>query len=81
MERDRIEIVKIISDMLDHPDDCGLYPTSTAYTRLEWYINAERMKAIGWAHTKACIAMDRKEDPRLLEIPDIIEQAEKDLEL
>lgn len=37
MDRDREKICEIISDMLDAPDESGIYPTSTAYTRLEHY--------------------------------------------
>ena len=47
MNKDRIEICKIISDMLDNPDKHGIYPTSTAYARLEHYIEGVREEAIG----------------------------------
>ena len=50
MDKDRTAICKIMSDMLDNPDSSGIYPTSTAYTRLEHYIESVRAEAIGWTH-------------------------------
>ncbi len=79
MDRDRTKICKIISKMLDHPNKDGIYPTSTAYTELEFYIESERIKAIGWAHAEACTELDVGNDPRLREIPDIIDKAKKNL--
>ena len=79
MERDRTEICKIISEMLDRPDSSGIYPTSMAYTKLEHYIEQERMTAIGWIHARCCVSLDRGNDPRVLEVPELLEQARKDL--
>ena len=79
MKRDRTAICKIISEMLDHPDEHGIYPTSTAYTRLEHYMESERTRAIGWTHVEACIIMDKGNDPRLMEVPDILERARNEL--
>jgi len=79
MDKDRTAICKIISDMLDNPDESGIYPTSTCYTRLEHYIEGVRMEALGWCHADACMALDRGFDPRLTEVPDIIERASNDL--
>ena len=75
MDKDRTEICKIISEMLDNPDKHGIYPTSTAYTKLELYIEGERAKAIGWTHANACSALDKGNDPRLQEVPDILDRA------
>lgn len=47
MDKDRTEICRIISEMLDNPDKCGIYPTSTAYTKLEHYVEEVRASAIG----------------------------------
>ena len=80
MKQDRTAIYEIISDMLDHPDESGIYPTSTAYTKLEHYIEGQRHQAIGWMHADACCALDNGFDPRTTEVPDIIERARKDLE-
>ena len=79
MYKDRTQICKIISDMLDNPDKHGIYPTSTAYTKLEHYIEGVRTEAIGWMHADACITLDRGEDPRIVEVPSILERAKVDL--
>ena len=79
MDKDRKVICKIISHMLDNPGECEIYPTSTAYTRLEHYIDGVRAEAIGWMHAEACTTLDGGDDPRLTEVPDILERAKKDL--
>ena len=79
MKKDRKEICTVISHMLDHPDKHGLYHTSTAYTRLEHYIEGVRAEAVGWTHSDACIELDKGGDPRLTEIPDILERSKMDL--
>lgn len=53
---------------------------STSYTRLEHYIESVRMEAIGWTHADMCITLDRGDDPRLTEIPDLLERAAEDLD-
>ncbi len=45
MEKDRTAICNIISTMLDNPDKHGIYSTSTAYARLEHYIEGIRAEA------------------------------------
>ena len=65
--------------MLDNPDDVGIYPTSTAYTELEHYIECMRAEAIGWMHADACTMLDRGEDPRIALVPDIYYRAMHDL--
>lgn len=79
MDRDRTEICKIVSEMLDNPDKHGIYPTSTAYTKLELYIESERIKAVGWMYSKACTELDKGNDLRLQTVPDILSEAGKDL--
>lgn len=79
MDKDRTEICKIISDMLDNPDKHGIYPTGTAYTRLEHYIESVRAQAIGWMHAEACVTLDKGEDPRLTNVPEMFERAKVDL--
>jgi len=76
---DRSVICGIISDMLDNPDESEIYPTSTAYGRLETYIQKVRIEAIGWMHAYACLAADRGEDVRLIEVPEILDAANRDL--
>lgn len=81
MDRDRIAICNIIGEMLGNPDKQGngIYPTSTAYTKLELYIEGVRMEAIGWAYSYACDALDKGKEIRTMEVPEIIERARKDL--
>ena len=79
MDIDRTAICKIISDMLDSPDDNGIYPTSTAYNRLEHYIEGVRAEAIGWSHADSCVDLDKGDDPRIKNIPDMLERAKRDL--
>jgi hypothetical protein len=79
MDKDRAAICKIISKMLDNPDNAGIYPTSTAYTELEHYIEGARAEAIGWMHADACTMLDRGDDPRVAEVPDIYSRAMIDL--
>ncbi len=70
--KDRKEIVKIISNMLDNPDSYGIYPTATAYGKLEMYVTQERMQALGWMYAEACNALDRGEDVRLMDVSEIL---------
>ena len=79
MKRDRTAICKIISEMLDSPDKHGIYSTSIAYTKLEHYVEQERIIAVGWSHIDACITLDNGDDPRTVEVPSILERARKDL--
>ena len=79
MKKDRTEICKIISDMLDNPDEHGIYLTSTAYTRLEAYVEQQRREALGWMQAECCTTLDRGEDPRLSEVPEVLERMVKDL--
>lgn len=37
----RKEICDAISEMLDNPDDCGIYPTTKCYDRLETFIQTQ----------------------------------------
>lgn len=79
MDKDRTAICKIISEMLDNPDEHGIYPTSTAYIRLEYYIEGVRAEAIGWTHADNCVDLDHDKDPRLKSIPGMLFRAQKDL--
>lgn len=79
MDKDRTAICKIISKMLDNPDKSGIYPTITAYTELEHYIEGVRAEAIGWMHADACTMLDRGNDPRMAKVPNIYSRAMTDL--
>ena len=79
MDKDRKAICDIISQMFDNQDDSGIYPTSTCYTKLEHYIEGVRAEAIEWTHVDACVALDKGDDPRINNVPEMLERAKKDL--
>ncbi len=79
MKRDREAICKIISKMLDHPDDVGIYPTSAAYAELEKYVVEQRCQAIGWMYAGACALLDSNKTIRREDFTEIIRRAETDL--
>lgn len=37
---------KIVSDMLDHPDEYGIYPTSKCYQELYDFVCQQKQKAV-----------------------------------
>ena len=80
LKRDRAKICEIISEMLDNPDDIGIYPTSIAYKKLAEYIQQERLQAIGWTHAEACMAIDKDKDFRKVLVPDMLDRAFEDLD-
>jgi len=79
MDKDRTAICTIISDMFEDVDENGIYPTTRAFGRLKTYIEGVRAEAIGWTHADMCVALDKGEDPRLKECPEMLERAQKDL--
>ena len=79
MERDRDEIVRIISEMLDNPGLCNIYPTTKCYEELENYIDSVRHETIGWIYAYACNLLDDDKDIREIEVPEIIEKALEEL--
>lgn len=79
MEKDRTAICNIISEMLDNPDECGIYGTTKAYDRLERYVEQQRVQAIGWCVADACVQLDEGQDYRKVEVLKILERALKDL--
>lgn len=80
MNKDRAEICRIVSDMLDHPDEHGIYPTSIAYAELEQLVHGARCEGIGWAHADACATLDAGGDPRKTDCADQLARAERDLQ-
>jgi len=77
MKKDRTEIVKILEKMFDGVDEHGIYPTSTAYTQLEHYIQQERNIAIGCTHGACCVVLDKGDDPRTVECSGLLADIEK----
>lgn len=79
MDKDRTTICNIISNMLDNPDQYGIYPTTKAFDELESYIEGVRTEAIGWTYADACISLDKGIDYRKITVPSILARAEVDL--
>lgn len=79
--QDRSAICEIISEMLDNPNECGVYETSKAYTQLEALVKSARIESVGWMMAEACVSLDKGEDLRQRNVPEIIEGAEKELVL
>lgn len=79
MKQDRAAIHTIIGDMLGNPDKRGIYPTSTAFQRLELYIEQQRINALGWTLADCCLALDNGDDPPLADIPGQIARMQKEL--
>ena len=72
MNKDRAKICKIISEMLNNPDWYGIFPISTAYTRLKHHIDGVRAEAIGWTHANTCVCLDNGGDPRTQNVPEML---------
>jgi len=79
MKKDRKIIEDIISEMLDNPDSSGIYPTTKAYHALESLVEDRLVEAIGWTHADDCVDLDRGNDPRKKNIPEMLSRAIKDL--
>jgi len=79
MDKDRQVVCDIVSEMLDHPDEHGIYPTTTAYYKLVNYIEQERIQALGWAIAECCTTLDKGDDPRFHDLSEILSRAIQDL--
>ncbi len=79
MIKDRTVICDIISEMLDNPDEHGLYPTSVCFEKLNKYIESQRIEAIGWSYAYLCSKTDNGFDIRQLEAPEMLEAGLNDL--
>jgi len=76
----RTEIYKLMSDMLDNPDETGIYPTAKFMSEMEDYCLKIRHEAIGWTWAKACTQLDKGKDPREHEQSILITDANADLD-
>jgi len=74
MKKDRDIICKILSEMLDNPDEYEIYPTATAYTKLELYIEGQRIEAISSTYGYICSNLDKDIDPRIQEVPEALSE-------
>ena len=63
--------------MFNSPDGCTMDSVSTACTQLEYLINQQERIAIGWTHSYCCIQMDEGDDPRLIEVPELLKEWEE----
>jgi hypothetical protein len=79
MKKDRMAIIQVISEMLDNPDEYGIYTTTKAYDTLENLFDELRIEAIGWMYAKACTMLDDKEDLSKKEVSNLLKEALKDL--
>ena len=79
--KDQKEIGKIMNELCQ-----GLGPgkgdvLARTCGKLCDYVNAERMRLLGWAHADACVAAKKGIDVRATFVSLFIARAEKDLEL
>ncbi len=79
MGKDRNEIVRIISEMLDNPDEDGFYPIGVCYDKLERYIMQVRVEALGWADADACVDFVNGKDLQWCAMADRMQRALKEL--
>ena len=80
-DRIRTQICKLMSAMLDNPDEHGIYPTSEFMSKMEDYCLEMRHEAIGWTWAQACSLLDANSDPRGFDQANLIPNATKDLDL
>ena len=71
------EIERVIEWLSDNPDEAAAY--IVWIERRLMRDDEVLFRAIGWAHADACLALDRGDDPRNMEVPDMIERAKHDL--
>ena len=78
-DKDRTAICNIVSEMLDSPDKSGIYPTTVCYEKLEQLIEEARTEALGWMHADCCVTLDNGDDPRRMDMADMLNRANRDL--
>lgn len=78
MEKDRVIIYDIINEMLENPDN-GIYDITKALDKLETLAHDRRIEAIGWTHADDCVDLDKGNDPREKELPEMLNRANRDL--
>lgn len=75
----RSDVCNIISDMLDNPGPCEIYPTSIAYDRLIRLVSRERYNALVWMHAELCSRIDNGVYHRNTDVQVLISKAEQEL--
>lgn len=79
MEQDQKKIQEVIGKVLIDHGAYHLYPMSELYLELERYIEQQRIEALVWMLAECCVLLDKGDDPRKMEIPDMLERAKFDL--
>ena len=79
-QRIRKKICDLMSEMLDNPDENGIYPTSKFMWFMEQYVLDTRLEAIGWTWAEACVILDSGKDPRKHDEANLLVDAKKDLD-
>jgi len=68
------ERTRIISEMLDNPDECGIYPTTKCFAQLDALFNKQEQKEIkhicgakgfGMSLEDICPACEQKQEPTM----------------
>jgi len=78
--RIRTKICELMSEMLDNPDEHGIYPTSEFMSKMEDFCLELRHEAIGWTWAEACCLLDNDADPRKYEQGNLITDSARDLD-
>lgn len=73
MNQDRTKICKIISEMINNPNEHGIYSTTETFEKLEAYIDHVRFETLGWMYAYACSSLDKGQDIRKDEVPQIMD--------
>lgn len=79
-QRIRTKICDFMSEMLDNPDEHGIYPTTKFMSAMEDFCLKLRHEAMGWTWAEACCQLDRGKDPRKHDQGNLIPDAERDLD-
>jgi hypothetical protein len=78
---DRGVILRLMENMLDNPDENGIFRTTLFMDKMEEYIKSKRIESMAWGHADACADLDRGIDPKNTEIPGMLERFLKDFGL
>lgn len=79
MSDDRGNVCDVVSEMLDNPNEHGIYPTTKAYDALVALIETARVEALGWMLAEMCRILDNGGDPRKEDIAEMLPRAVEDL--
>lgn len=77
--QDRSDIHNIIKWMFANDNEQGIFPTTETYNKFEELLKKVRIEALGWTWAEACVQLDKGEDPRKYEQPQLISRIERDL--